>query len=56
MPLEALPASDQARVGFLVKQACGRPPHCPASAILEQWALDYIKLRDRVGAANLKVK
>jgi len=56
VPLEELSASDQARVGLLVEKACGRPPHCPAGAILEQWGLDYIKLRSRVAAANLEAK
>lgn len=56
VPLEALSPSDQTRVALKIEEACGRPPHCPAGAILEQWALDYVKLRARVAAANQDVK
>lgn len=56
VPLQEIPKSEQQEVGRLVERACGRPPKCPRTAILEQWALERIKERARVAAANAKVK
>lgn len=52
VPLEQLPAADQARVHDLVQARCGEPPVCPADAILESWALKFVKLRALVRAAT----
>lgn len=51
VPLVEYTKADQAKVSAKIDAACGVPARCPVDAILEQWVLDYGKLRAMVRAA-----
>jgi len=52
VPLVPWAPDDQKAAAELIAKRCGSPPHCPADAVLERAALDYVKQRAMVRAAS----
>lgn len=52
VPLVEYPAEEQALVAARIVAACGDPPFCPGSAVLERWILDYGRERAMIRALD----